>query len=261
MKHQLLLALLAVSMFHCHSTPASRVAVKDAPTPAFVATGSSIVNTTYNTWEKDGRWESTMGPLNPKKGGIVCDNVDEKYRSGDYALWFVAPSDVMPELGLKRCGPNKHGGEPSCVENWQLCGRKLKVQCKPGSRWCGIPGQPSLLSDFNASRIPVNNYVPDYYVQATRDALGASPLVPDAVVLYITDFCPAAHSHNQASGHCQKPQLDLSTAAFLLLSQQNAQGYIDSQLELEAELLPEGDTTPAGPLYPSGPNQSQTSAP
>jgi hypothetical protein len=107
----------------------------------------------------------------------------------------------------------------------------------------------------------VNNYVPDYYVKATTEALGAAPPVPKAVVLYITDFCPAAHSENQASGHCQKAQLDLATSAFLLLSQQNAQGYIDSQLDLEVELLPEDDSTPAGPVYSSGPNQSQTSVP
>lgn len=271
MKNQLLLTFLAISLLHCHSSETSRMTASQSSL-SMDAT-SSIVNTTYNTWEKDGRWEATMGPLNPRKGGIVCDNVDEKFRTGDYALWFVAPSDVMPELGLKRCGPNPHGGEPSCVENWQLCGRKLKVQCKAGSRWCGTPGQPSLLSDYNAARIPVNNYVPDYYVKQTSLALGSSPVVPDSVVLYITDFCPSAHSHNQASGHCQKPQLDLSTAAFLLLSQQNAQGYIDSQLDLEVTLLSEDDQTPAGPQYPgalpqiqskqdtSEPNQSQTSVP
>lgn len=261
MKPLLLLTFLAATSFHCHSQSTSRVAIADIPKSAPLSATSSIVNTTYNTWEKDGRWEASMGPLNPKKGGIVCDNVDEKFRTGDYALWFVAPSDVMPELGLKRCGPNVHGGEPSCVENWQLCGRKLKVSCKVGSRWCGTPGKPSLLADYNAARIPVNNYVPDYYVKATTEALGAAPPVPEAVVLYITDFCPAAHSENQASGHCQKPQLDLATSAFLLLSQQNAQGYIDSQLDLEVELLPEDDNTPAGPLYSSGPNQSQTSVP
>jgi hypothetical protein len=98
-------------------------------------------------------------------------------------------------------------------------------------------------------------------VKKTTEALGAAPTVRDAVVLYISDFCPAAHSQNQASGHCQKPQLDLATSAFLLLSQQNAQDYIDSQLDLEVELLPEDDSTPTGLLYTSGPNQSQTSAP
>lgn len=253
MKTHLLLTLLAAFTAHCHSSESSRTASTSAP--ILVETTSSIVNTTYNTWQKDGRWEATMGPLNPHKGGIVCDNVDTRFREADYALWFVAPSDVIPELGLQRCGPNPHGGEPSCVENWQLCGRKLRVQCKVGSRWCATPGMASLLSDFNADRIPINNYVPDYYVQKTSAALGSSPLAPDSVVLYITDFCPSAHSSNQSSGHCQKPQLDLSTAAFLLLSQQNAQGYIDSQLDLLVELLPEGDPTPAGPQYPNAPNR------
>jgi hypothetical protein len=259
MKKKLLLTVLALGMIHCHSPSKNRLAATDGPTR--VSTTSSIVNTIYNTELKDGEWTATMGPLNRQHGGIVCDNVDTKFKSGDYALWFVAPSDVMPELGIQPCGPNKHGGEPSCVENWQLCGRKLKVHCKPGSRWCGTPGQPSLLSDYNAARIPVNNYVPDYYVQKTSEALGSSPLVPDSVVLYITDFCPSEHSHNKASGHCQKAQLDLSTAAFLLLSQQNAQGYIDSQLELETELLPVNDETPAGPQYSTAPNPPQTSVP
>ncbi|HYX33481.1 MAG TPA: hypothetical protein VE954_10235 [Oligoflexus sp.] len=223
MTRYLLLALLAVGPASCHVPETSRISSNVEP--ILVETTSSIVNTTYNTWEKDRRWEATMGPLNPQKGGIVCDQVDAKFRTSEYALWFVAPSDVIAELGLKRCGPNPHGGEPSCVENWQLCGRKLKVQCKVGSRWCATPGQPSLRSDFSADRRPVNNYVPDYYVQETRSVLGAAPATPESIVLYITDFCPAAHSSNQVSGHCQKPQLDLSTAAFLLLSQQNAQGY------------------------------------
>jgi hypothetical protein len=219
---------------------------------------TSIINTTFNTFPSDSGWEATMGPLTKNFGGIACDNVaaqqgdPQKFRRGDYAVWFVAPSDNIPQVGLKRCGPNPYGGEPSCVENWSFCGRKMRITCKPGSRWCAPVGGQTLLGDMIGGKRPLNNYIPEYYVDKTKLSVGAAARVPRSVVLYITDFCPANHSENTKTNQCQTPQLDISTSAFLMLAQQNAQGYIDSGLELDAHLLPEGDPSPAGPEYGFG---------
>lgn len=215
----------------------------------------SIVNTTFNTWWKDGSWESTMGPLTSFDGGIACDHKAKqlgharKFREGDYAIWFVAPSDTLNQLGLSRCGPNPFGGEPSCHENWDLCGRKIRVTCRDDNPWCAPPGSTSLLADINRGRVPQNNYIPEYYRQKTQEEVGRQPSVPRSIVLYITDFCPQNHSHNIPTGQCQGPQLDISTSAFLLFGKQNAQGYIDSNLEFDVELLAENDSSPAGPEW------------
>lgn len=219
---------------------------------------TSIVNTTGNTYPTGSGWESSMGPLTPQFGGIACDQVASqngdarKYRNGDYALWFVAPSDLIPQMGMTRCSANPYGGEPSCMENWHFCGRKIRVRCQAGARWCAPAGQTSLLSQIVQGQRPANNYIPEYYVDKTREAVGGGAAVPSSVVLYVTDFCPSGHSVNARTGQCQGPQLDISTPAFLLLARQNEQGYIDSNLELDAELLPDGDGTPIGPQYGEG---------
>ncbi len=215
----------------------------------------SIVNTTYNTYYKNGRWEATMGPLTPYQYGIVCDNVaiaqgqPNKYREGDYALWFVAPCDGLASLGLKSCGANKNGGEPSCVENWQLCGRKVRIQCRSDSPWCNTIGSPTLLAELNQGRQLRNNYIPWYYQDLTTRYVGRTPSTPKSIVLYITDFCPAQHSENKATGHCQGMQLDVSTSAFLLLGRANEQGWIDTGLKYDVRLLPEGDASQPGPEW------------
>jgi hypothetical protein len=215
----------------------------------------SIINTTYNTYYKNGRWEATMGPLTPFDYGLACDNTAiaegnrRKYREGDYAIWFVAPSDVINSLGLQTCGLNKNGGEPSCVENWKLCGRKLRISCRPDSPWCNQPGQASLLAEMNRGRLIRNNYIPRYYQDLTSQAVGMAPSTPRSVVLYITDFCPFQHSENKSTGHCQGPQLDVSTSAFLLLAKANDQGWIDSGLKYDATLLPEWDQSSPGPEW------------
>jgi hypothetical protein len=219
----------------------------------------SIVNTNFNTWWKDGRWESDMGPLTTFEGGLACDHRareqgnPRKYREGDYAVWFVAPSDLLDQLGLKRCGPNAHGGEPSCYENWDFCGRKLRLSCKEGHPGCAGPGSPSLLAEMNRGRVPVNNYIPEIYRQKTQERVGHQPSTPRSIVLYITDFCPQNHSMNIPTGHCQGPQVDVSASAFLLFGKQNAQGYIDGNLEYQVELLDEHDPTPAGPEWGASP--------
>lgn len=219
----------------------------------------SVINTTYNTTFENGRWKATMGPLTDFFGGLACDHRAseegdaEKYRKGDYAVWFIAPSDAMDMLGLKHCSTNPYGGEPSCVENWNLCGRKMRLRCKAGSTWCANPGSQSLLADINSGRKPRNNYIPDYYVQRTQERVGPRPSVPHSVVLYITDFCPKEHSENKKGGQCQGPQVDVSTPAFLLLAKQNQQGYIDANVEYEVEMMDEGDRTPAGPEWSASP--------
>ena len=113
----------------------------------------------------------------------------------------------------------------------------------------------TLLNEMVTGKRPINNYLPEYYVEKTKSAVGAAA-VPKSVVLYITDFCPAAHSDNLKTAQCQTPQLDIATSAFLVLARQNQQGYIDSGLDLELELLPEGDQSPAGPEYVSGPGNT-----
>lgn len=217
----------------------------------------TIVNTTANTWWKNGRWESDMGPLTSFEGGIACDQRarelgnPRKFREGDYAVWFVAPSDMTNQLGLKRCTPNVFGGEPTCSENWDFCGRKLRLTCKEGHPGCAQPGTPSLLAQINKGEGPRNNYIPEFYRQATQQLTGLEPTTPRSIVLYITDFCPHNHSQNSPFGHCQGPQMDVSASAFLLMGKQDNQGYIDGNLEYQVELLDENDPSPAGPEWGS----------
>lgn len=222
-----------------------------------VQTRGSVVNTTFNTTYENGRWTATMGPLTDFFGGLACDHRAkeqgdaEKFRKGDHAIWFVAPSDAISALGLKHCGPNPYGGEPSCVENWDLCGRKMRVSCEEGSPWCASPGSSSLLAEINSGRPPLNNYMPDYYVKRTAERVGSRPSVPRSIVLYITDFCPKDHSENKRGNQCQTPQLDVATSAFLLLAKKNPQGYINADVTYKSVLLDEKDPTPAGPEWSS----------
>lgn len=252
----MLLRSLPLSLLLMSCAPSSLKA-EDAPRGQQSWAKGSIINTTFNTWWKDGRWESDMGPLTTFEGGLACDHKarDEgfarKYREGDYAVWFVAPSDLMNKLGLQRCGPNAHGGEPSCYENWDFCGRKLRLTCKPGHPGCAEPGSPSLLAEMNKGRVPQNNYIPEIYRQKAQERVGHEPSTPRSIVLYVTDFCPQGHSQNIPSGHCQGPQVDVSASAFLLLAKQNAQGFIDGNLEYNVELLDQYDPTPAGPEWTS----------
>lgn len=254
----MLLRSLPLSLLFMSCAPSSLKAEEVSRGQKSWAKGS-IINTTFNTWWKDGRWESDMGPLTTFEGGLACDHKarDEgfarKYREGDYAVWFVAPSDLMDKLGLQRCGPNAHGGEPSCYENWDFCGRKLRLTCKPGHPGCAEPGSPSLLAEMNKGRVPQNNYIPEIYRQKAQERVGHEPSTPRSIVLYVTDFCPQAHSQNIPSGHCQGPQVDISTSAFLLFAKQNAQGFIDGNLEYDVELLEQSDPTPAGPEWTSSP--------
>jgi hypothetical protein len=217
---------------------------------------STIVNTTFNTYYKDKEWTATMGPLHKGFGGIACDNKGKsegytnKYRDGAAALWFVAPSDALWQFGMKYCSPNPHGGEPSCSENWSLCGRKIRIRCKAGNPWCAKYGEANLLSQMKWGQNPQNNYIPDYYVKKTSDALGQKyNHIARSVVLMITDFCPAGHSTNKQTGQCQGPQLDIATSAFLVLSKQNAEGWINSNMQLEAQLLDNQDASALGPEY------------
>ena len=214
--------------------------------------GGSIVNTSYNTWwdNQSGKWVSTMGPLSPTVGGLTCDNVDRyKFRNGSAALWFVAPSDQLAQLGVKYCGYSKDGHEPVCQDNWWMCGRKIRIWCNGQNSWCAKPGEPSMLSQINSGHIPVNNYLPDYYVRQTSAWIGSYPSVPRSMVLVISDFCPRDHSQNRQTGNCQGPQFDVSTAAFLLMGKMNDQGYINANLEYYAQLLPEWDQSSPGPEW------------
>ena len=145
----------------------------------------------------------------------------------------------------KICGGNPNGDEPSCKENWHLCGRKIRIRCAGGADGCAN-GDRSLLAMINNGEYVANNYIPDYYIQATSDKVGKKPRPAKSVVLIITDFCPKNHSRNRQYSQCQKPQLDISTSAFLLLAGKNNQGFIKG-LKLASELLPVGDRTSPGP--------------
>ena len=247
-----LIACFAIS-FSMSAALTAEEFVQNRSNPSASARGS-VINTTYNTSYKEGRWTATMGPLTDFFGGLACDHrAMEKgdgdlYRKGDYAVWFIAPSDAIQMLGLKHCGPNPYGGEPSCQENWDFCGRKIRLSCQQGNAYCASPGSPSLLADINSGRGPKNNYIPDYYVQRTVERVGTHPSVPQSVILYITDFCPKDHSENSKSGNCQGPQVDVSTPAFLLLARQS-NGYINGDVPYQVELLDAGDQTPAGPQW------------
>lgn len=209
----------------------------------------SIVNTTDNTYREDGKWHSKAGPLTAHSGGLACDNTvsDMRYHSGEYFHWHIAPSDSAALLGMSKCAKNANG-EPSCSENWQLCGRKVRVRCLDGE-FCGQSGEASLLSQINHRMPPINNYLPSVFVDELTRAVGKHPRAAPSVVLYITDFCPAAHSINKRNRQCQGPQVDISTSAFLLMGKTNAQGYINTNVKVSVELLDADDPTPAGPEY------------
>jgi hypothetical protein len=212
----------------------------------------SVVNTTENTFLKDGVWQSNMGPLTTQKGGLACDNVarDMQFHGGEYRLWHIAPSDAEGFLGMKKCSPNTQGknSEPSCFESWSLCGRKIRVKCLD-PEFCGNPGEPSLASQINKNEAPRNNFVPEVIVNELSQALGKNPKTAESVVLYVTDFCPAGHSYNIKTNQCQRPQVDISTAAFLVMGKANKSGYINTQIDVSVELLDPNDTTPVGPEY------------
>ena len=209
----------------------------------------TIINTTENTFQKDGKWHSNAGPLSARFGGLACDNTvgDMRFHTGEYLHWHIAPSDSTPLPGMRRCLKNPDG-EPSCSENWSLCGRKVRVRCVAGD-FCGKAGEPSLVARINHGRPPVNNYLPGFFVDELTRKFGRSPPVAASVVLYITDFCPAEHSNNKQARQCQRPQIDVSTSAFLLLGKTNEQGYINSNTRISIELLDSDDPSPAGPEY------------
>lgn len=219
--------------------------------PEWVA-ALSIVNTNENTYLNNGVWESTMGPLSTSRGGLACDNVapDMRYHTGDYKLWYLAPSDAEKFLNMKKCSPNTQGkrSEPSCYQNWDLCGRKVRVKCLD-TEFCGKRGELSLASNIEAGMPIVNNYLPMVFVKELSQLLGAKSKAPDSIVLYITDFCPADHSNNIKLNQCQRPQVDISTSAFLLLGKANKAGYINTGLDVSVELLPPDDATAVGPEY------------
>ncbi|ATX82925.1 hypothetical protein Ga0123462_2090 [Mariprofundus ferrinatatus] len=209
----------------------------------------SVINTTDNTFIMDGKWSSTMGALTTKRFGLACDNTvsDMRFHHGDYRHWFVAPSDSPALLGMKKCSKDSQS-EPSCIENWNLCGRKVRVKCLD-DEFCGQSGEPSLIAQINDNNPPTNNYLPGGIVEDLTQALGKRPKVAKSVVLYITDFCPAEHSNNIKSRQCQRAQVDVSTPAFLLMGKTNPQGYINANVEVSVELLDSKDPTPVGPEY------------
>jgi hypothetical protein len=209
----------------------------------------TIVNSTDNTYKKNGSWRSTMGPLSNRKYGLACDNTvrDMRYHTGEYSHWFIAPSDSFTALGMKKCKKSSNG-EPGCSENWSMCGRKVRVNCND-STWCGRAGEETLVSQINRSVPPVNKYLPAVFVEELSMKLGSAPKVPKSIVLYITDFCPADHSSNIKNGQCQGPQVDISTSAFLLMGKTNKQGYINTNTSLSVELLEANDPSPIGPSY------------
>lgn len=210
----------------------------------------SIVNTKDNTYKKNGVWQSSMGPLSRHRGGLACDNTvrDLKYHNGDYRHWFLAPSDSVGALGMKKCSKNENGGEPSCFENWQLCGRKVRIKCSD-PRFCGKSGGESLISQINDKNPPANNYIPDIIVEELTQKFGAHPKIAKSVVLYITDFCPAEHSNNIKNNQCQGTQVDISTSAFLMMGKTNRQGFINTNSDVSIELLAPNDPTPVGPEF------------
>lgn len=207
----------------------------------------SIVNTTDNTRYVNGAWQSDMGPLTTQQGGLACDNTveDMRFHAGEYMYWHIAPSDSMSSLGMVACSPNEQG-EPSCSENWHLCGRKVRVKCVD-PEYCSKPGQPSLASVIRKRNAVQNNYIPGFFVDELTQLYGRNPKPAESVVLYITDFCPSQHSSNRANKQCQGPQVDISTFAYLLMGKPNEYGYINSNMRVAVELLPPGDPTPVGP--------------
>lgn len=227
-------------------TDEANIAGQTGKNPTRVVT-MSIVNTTGNTFVENGEWQSTMGPLNTERGGLACDNTvsDMKFHNGEYRIWHLAPSDSIAAFGIKKCAKGTNG-EPSCSENWGLCGRKVRVTCL-NSKYCGEVGGSSLVSQINNGNPPTNNYLPKHFVDELTQRLGKNPNVADSVVLYITDFCPARHSLNMRKGQCQKPQVDISTSAFLLLGKTDEQGYINTNMKVSVELLDANDPTPVGP--------------
>jgi len=239
----LLLTLLSLIISGCSST------ILDTDGADWGIMKMSIVNTTDNTFFADGKWKSTMGALNADRFGLACDNTvnDMRFHHGDYRHWFVAPSDSTKLQGMKKCSKDSQL-EPNCIENWNLCGRKVRVTCLD-DKFCGQSGETSLVAQINNHNPPTNNYLPSVIVKELTQALGKSPKVAKSVVLYITDFCPAEHSSNKKSNQCQRAQVDVSTAAFLMMGKTNPQGYINTNVDVSVQLLDSKDPTPVGPEY------------
>ncbi|PJA31771.1 MAG: hypothetical protein CO187_07565 [Zetaproteobacteria bacterium CG_4_9_14_3_um_filter_53_7] len=248
----LLIALLSLVISGCATTSPTKglqnaISGKDGADWGMMP--MSIVNSTDNTYFADGKWQSTMGAMTTKRFGLACDNTvkDMRLHQGDYRHWFVAPSDSTRLSGMKKCSKDSQS-EPGCSENWNLCGRKVRVTCLD-DEFCGESGETSLIAQINNHKPPTNNYLPGVIVKELTRTLGKSPKVAKSVVLYITDFCPAAHSNNKKRKQCQRAQVDVSTAAFLMMGKKNRQGYINTNVDVSVELLDSKDPTPVGPEY------------
>ena len=224
----------------------------------------SIVNTTDNTWKSGKSWTANMGPLKPGFGGIACDNVDaNRFRSGEAAVWFVAPSDSLMAnlLGDSNVYCQSPGfGEPRCQKLESYCGRKIKVTCDEqgssdsyGQSWCAKPGVDNNIYGDYSKLNAGSNYIPEIYRSLTASSVGGNSAAAKGaryVVVMITDFCPKYHTLNQKTGQCQGPQIDLSTPAFLMMGKVN-NGYIDSSnfIHYNLEFLPEGSSEALGPHF------------
>lgn len=234
---------------NAHDNNFLKDAISEMEKAAWATMPMSIINTTDNTFFTNGEWKSTMGALTTKRGGLACDKAvnDMRFHEGDYRHWYLAPSDSTTLIGMKKCSKNSRA-EPSCIENLALCGRKVRVKCLD-SEYCGRNGELSLIAQINDNNPPTNNYLPKVLVEDLTQALGKYPRIAKSVVLYITDFCPADHSNNIRSKQCQRPQVDISTSAFLVMGKTNPQGYINTNLDASVELLDAEDPTPVGPEY------------
>lgn len=205
-----------------------------------------------------------MGVRKPGKYGYVCkkygNNQDGDGSAGvnfqgeNEFVFYVAPSDSF--FG-KECKPNPWGGDPTCEEIKDYCGKRIELTCNDPKK-CGAPGELSMFSQMAATKwrdAKGQNSEDSYqdlvkYFQNRKMDINQIK-VPRSIVLVINDFCPKNHKDN--SGHCASPHVDVSNAAYLLYgkvdrSSNPSNNYIDPNVNVQVRFIND-KTTPLGPRF------------
>lgn len=245
-----ILASLCMTLTNCKTQSQkqpekeSESEVKAMPQDLFTTFGTAVTTLVDDATQMVGNGVYRMGVRNPGIHGIACRKYSQQagvnFDSGKAFVFYVAPSDA---LFKKVCARNPYGGEPSCAEIADECGKRIEITCNDPVH-CTQPGEKSLFSKMYAEGFRdaknqnsidsmndlANILLTKYQSKFPNKAALANVKTPKSIVLVINDFCPQLHSAN--AGNCAGPHLDVSNAAYLLYGKANAQGYISPNVNV-----------------------------
>jgi hypothetical protein len=249
----LTLTILASILTNCKS---SQSLSSGQESETLGAGGQGVADTTLvddSTQKVGGVYQ--MGVRKPGIDGIACrkfaGQAGVNFDSGKEFVFYVAPSDAF--FG-KTCAKNPYGGEPTCHEVADQCGKRVEISCNDPEN-CTRPGERSMFSKIIAGEFrdakgqnstdSVNdlaNILKSHYAGLDINNIPT----PKSIVLVVNDFCPKNHSKN--GGHCSGPHLDISNAAYLLYGKANAQNYISPNVKVNY-IFHDNKTTELGPKW------------